>query len=276
VAPAFFLEPMIPREWYAYNFSDLNANALAFNTALSLDIRQAAADRMLAYPATLSGDPVLKFALEHLAERTPAGMALYYAALPLGEVHLQVLRLQDHWEILNYISQRPHLKPAVEEKPATLNWDSLIRQATYEYAKEVGANPFGISDIYWQWFNDLIMADRNDLSDDKFLEIMQTSLEWRDLDLLLKSLKELGAQPLLMTVPFHGKFYDFRGLSAEERATFYVMFRAAAKPYAIPVVTFEDHEYDTYFFLDTFDHPSPKGWVYYDRALDDFFHGRIR
>jgi D-alanine transfer protein len=275
VSPFFFLQPMDPSQWYDFNFSDLNANELAFNTALSLDARQAAATRMLQYPRMLAGDPVLRFALERLNDKSPFDLALYYAALPLGQIHIQVLRLQDHWEILNYLRAQPQLDPDVSIKPARIDWDALVGQATDEEAKHVTGNPFGIDDLYWKRNKELLMAQKNDLTDDKFRSILQTSLEWGDLDLLLRSLKELGAEPLLMTVPLLGRYYDFRGVTAQGRRTFYDMFRAAAKPYGIPVITFEDREYDALFFQDTADHPSPVGWVYYDRALDDFYHGKF-
>ena len=36
---------------------------------------------------------------------------LYYLLLPLGRLQNLVLRLQDHWETLAYIRQRPDLSP---------------------------------------------------------------------------------------------------------------------------------------------------------------------
>ena len=274
VTPYFFLQPMDPKGWYDYSFSDLNSTALVFSRDLSLEIKRNAAARMLQYPTMLAGDPILRFAMERLTDATPLSDALYYMTYPLAALHLQVLRLQDHWELVNYIHDHPNIKPGIRTAPATLNWDELIQQATDTYAAKTTSNPYGIDDFYWKFNMKDMLKQKNDLTDSKFMQLLEASAEWHDLDLVLKSLQQFGAQTLLLTVPLHGHYYDYRGVSAQARVTFYDMFRAAAKPYGIPVVTFQDHEYDTYFFQDTFDHPSLRGWVFYDRVLDDFYHDR--
>src|SRR5438552_6472643 len=43
----------------------------------------------------------------------------------------------------------------------------------------------------------------------------------------------------------------------------------------IPLVEFEDHDNDSAFLDSQEDHLTGKGWMFYDRVLDDFFHGRI-
>ena len=56
---------------YAGNFSALHAGELAFNTSLSLRLKQDVARRMLRYPETLADRPLLRFALENLADGSP-------------------------------------------------------------------------------------------------------------------------------------------------------------------------------------------------------------
>ena len=41
------------------------------------------------------------------------------------------------------------------------------------------------------------------------------------------------------------------------------------------LVYFKDHESDPVFFVDQFDHIGSKGWWYYNKAIDDFFHDRL-
>jgi len=45
-----------------------------------------------------------------------------------------------------------------------------------------------------------------------------------------------------------------------------------AQRYHFPLLQFEDHDADPDFLIAHREHPTPKGWMYYDRALDDFFH----
>ena len=85
LSPSYFFERLTARaDGYAGNFSALHAGELAFNTRLSLQLRQDAARRMLQYPATVANRPLLRLALESLADGSPLSLACYDAVLPLG------------------------------------------------------------------------------------------------------------------------------------------------------------------------------------------------
>jgi D-alanine transfer protein len=51
--------------------------------------------------------------------------------------------------------------------------------------------------------------------------------------------------------------------------------RAVVQRYQFPLVEFEDHDDDAAFLDSQEDHLTGKGWMFYDRVLDDFFHGRM-
>ena len=40
----------------------------------------------------------------------------------------------------------------------------------------------------------------------------------------------------------------------------------------IDIGAVEDHDADPTFLIARREHPTPKGWMYYNRALDNFFH----
>jgi poly-D-alanine transfer protein DltD len=100
---------------------------------------------------------------------------------------------------------------------------------------------------------------------------MDRAGEWKDLDLLLRALRELGARPLLVSTPLKGDLYDYAGISAGARRVYYTRLRELARANDVPLVDFADHDGDR-FFLRDFSHLSSKGWVYYARALDTFYH----
>ena len=52
---------------------------------------------------------------------------------------------------------------------------------------------------------------RNTRSDEAFLSTLERNQEWVDLELLLRELNELGARPLLLSMPIHGGWYDHCG-----------------------------------------------------------------
>src|SRR5262249_53383285 len=67
-AETFFEDPTVKRSWYDGNFSPVHAGELAFSVDLSPDVKRYVARRMLRYPETLDNDPLLRFALERLAD----------------------------------------------------------------------------------------------------------------------------------------------------------------------------------------------------------------
>ena len=108
LSPFWFFERLsASADEYAGNFSDLHAGELAFNTRLSLRLRQDAARRMLQFPATVANRPLLRFALENLADGSPLSLACYDAVLPLGIMHNAILRYQDHWSVVCYLWKHP-------------------------------------------------------------------------------------------------------------------------------------------------------------------------
>jgi len=66
--------------------------------------------------------------------------------------------------------------------------------------------------------------------------------------------------------------YAARGVSRSARQVYYDKMRELAQRYHFRVIEFEDHDADPAFLIARREHPTSKGWMYYNRALDDFFH----
>jgi D-alanine transfer protein len=262
----------VPLDAYSGNFSRLHAAELAFSTDLSPEFKQAVAKRLLDYRPTLENDPVLEFALERLAGGGLINSALYYAVLPLGKLQNLVLRLQDHWETIAFIHEQHYLRPASPRYAAALDWRKMLLQAEGEYRQVSNNNRFGFDNERWRQKGNEWNEGKGTNNDATFLRQLKLSKEWVDLDLLLRLTKELGAQPLILSAPMCGAYLDYSGVSTSARSVYYEKLREATKPYGVPVLDFEYHDGDKCFILDYGSHLSPKGWVYYDRALDAFYH----
>ena len=76
-------------------------------------------------------------------------------------------------------------------------------------------------------------------------------------------------------MPLAGDFYDQKGMSRSARETYYVKLRALVQRYHFALVEFEEHDEDPDFLYRQQSHLTAKGWIYYNRAIDDFFHGRV-
>jgi D-alanine transfer protein len=279
LSPYWFFDRLTARaDAYAGNFSALHAGELAFNMRLSLPLRQDAARRMLQYPATLANRPLLRFALENMADGSPWSLACYQAVFPLGIVHNSILRNVDHWSVVYYLWKHPPktLPPISPRSGRPLNWPMLHQQADASYRAHSNNNEFGLDNEKWDGkFRQETLRLRNTRSEEVFLRTLQNNQEWVDLELLLKELTELGAQPLLLSMPIHGGWYDQCGITYSARRTYYQELRAIGARYHAAVVDFADHDADRSFCHDNWGHPAPNGLVYYSQVLDGFFHDAI-
>jgi D-alanine transfer protein len=279
LSPSWFFERLTARsDGYAGNFSALHAGELAFNTRLSLQLRQDAARRMMEYPATLADRPLLKFALENLADGSPLSLARYYGALPLGMAQNAILRYQDHWGVVSYLWKDPDrmASPTPPRRGGRLDWPILHRRAESLYRAHCDNNEFGLDN--GKWNNGLrqeTLRRKNTRSDEAFLRTLRRNQEWVDLELLLRELTELGAEPLLLSMPIHGSWYDQSGITYAARRVYYQQLREISARYRTEVIDFADHDSDQYFCHDYMGHLSPRGWVHYGQSLDDFFHGAL-
>jgi D-alanine transfer protein len=252
----------------------LHANELIFSPYISYSLKQRFAVRMLDYPKTLTNDPLLAFALHRLANPSLGQSLLYYLSMPAGQLQTQVIRLQDHWAVLNWMVSHPQdLKP-VQRKTYTIDWKAQLASAENLQSYLTSSNPYGIANNVWgsDLGNKFGVGQPPGSEDPYFLHDLANSKEWIDFDILLSALKETGAQPLILGRPFNGMILTGLGDSATVRQVFYTMLQKAVQPYGFILVDFADQDTNRLFSIDQFSHTSRVGWIYVDQALDVFYH----
>jgi D-alanine transfer protein len=252
------------REGYKGNFSLMAANQTIFGTALDFDLKRDIASRMLKYPSTLEKSPFLEFALKRLASHRWLDRVIFCALWPLGRAQTVIMDLQDHFAAFNHI--RHKIKSLPQSRPDVINWSRLI--ATAGESKTTDTDNLTRAAT----LNEQVAGGPRDVA---FQKRMNDSAGWIDLELLLRTLAMVHAQPLLLSMPIAGDLYDRKGISRAARENYYVTLRALAQRYGFPLIDFEQHDEDPGFLYRHQSHLSAKGWIYYDRALDDFFHGRV-
>ncbi|MCK6556227.1 D-alanyl-lipoteichoic acid biosynthesis protein DltD [Candidatus Binatia bacterium] len=273
LSPRPFMTPTVDRHAYAANFSPLQANELVFSSRLSFGLKQEVARRLQQYPATLAGDRLLRFAIERLADGSVSSRFLYYASWPLGAAHCLVLRLADHWENLAFLRARGGSSP-VPRQGAELDWPALLGRAERESERAAGRNPFGFESGFWAAHAAEIARQKGAYASPAAAPDIEGSAEWKDLELLLRVIGDLGGRPFLLNAPFNGTYYDYLGVPLPARRAYYDRLLALADAYGVPAMNFADRDTDPYFTADPMAHLSGKGWVHYGRALDAFFHDR--
>jgi D-alanine transfer protein len=272
--PTMFQDEEADPKWYRVYFSTLQAYAMAFNTHLSYDVKRLAARRMTQYPETLEKEPLLKLSLRILSNDSFLHRAAYDLIYPLGLARLLVLRLQDHWEMLNYIWSHPALQPDVTIDPKIVNWQALLKASRQEQAAHTNTNPYGIENSNWLAGFPATMPQGISYGerDNNFLRRLRTTKEWGDLEILLTVLQELGAQPLIISHPFNGPLWDAWGISRSARQDYYDRLERVVARYGFPLIDFREFDDDPLFAIDRVSHTSRIGWVHVDQALDAFYH----
>jgi len=263
LSPGWFVKPGPGwMEGYRGNFSLMAASEMVFGTALDFDLKRDVASRMLKCPSTLEDHPFLELALKQLASGRWLDRVVFWMIWPLGKAQTVILELQDHLAAFRYI--RHKIGPAPANHAETLDWAKLI--AGVSKARSADADKLTKTST---------LNEEKALSNDvAFQNDMNAAAGWVDLELLLRTLARVHARPLLLSMPIAGDFYDERGISRSVRENYYAKLRSVAQRYHFPLVEFKAHDEDPAFLYLHKSHLTAKGWIYYDRALDDFFQGR--
>ena len=262
LSPGWFLRT----KWDGYkgNFSLMAASEMTFGSALDFELKRDIASRMLKYPTTLEKSPFLAFALRRLASDRWLDRVVFCALWPLGKIQTAILELQDHFAAFNYIRRK--IKPAAQCHPKLPDWPQLILTVSGSKStdEEKLTKPSNLSEEKIPGHGDA-----------EFRNGMNASAGWTDLELLLRTLARIRARPLLLSMPIAGDLYDRKGVSPSARENYYARLRALVQRYHFALVEFEGHDEDPAFLYRHQSHLTAKGWIYYNRALDDFFHGRV-
>ncbi|HMF45664.1 MAG TPA: D-alanyl-lipoteichoic acid biosynthesis protein DltD [Candidatus Udaeobacter sp.] len=264
LSPGWFCTAKPGTQGYKGNFSAMAATEMVFGTALDLGLKREIAKRMLQFPETLEQRPFLEFALKRLASGQLLDRVVFCALWPAGRIQTALYELEDHWAALHHI--RRQTKPPPRLQVETVDWPQFV-------AKASKAKPEDTAMI-----QELSAIDRKITAgsrDAGFLYGVKVSPAWIDLDLLLRCLASVHARPLILSMPLGGYFYDHAGISRSARDEFYRKLPVLVEQYHFPVVEFQEHDEDPAFLIRQTPHLTAKGWAYYDRALDDFFHGRL-
>jgi Protein involved in D-alanine esterification of lipoteichoic acid and wall teichoic acid (D-alanine transfer protein) len=273
LSPGWFLARETNPRWYEGNFSPIAASKLVFGNTIDFSLKRQVAARMLQFPRTLEKNPLLEFALRRLVSGRPLDRIVFWIIWPLGKIQNVVMDIQDHFAALNYILREA--KSAPPRHPKILDWPKLIAEAGERGVRSLDKNENGKN------LGQRIVTGRRD--DKWFREHVNEGREWADLELLLRTLAKIDARPLLLSMPLDGQYYNQTGVSRSAREVYYKKLRGFAQQYNIALIDFHEHDEDPTFLQRPVRQGEPaeglhlaaKGWMLYNRALDDFFHGRV-
>ena len=288
-APWFFKTEDVNPDAYGLNFSPEIAKTFIFESTISLPLRGAIARRMLDFPETLADEPVLAAAARALADPTPLHLAAYRALAPLGRLEAWVERVHGARRVRHLLNRTdlPPPPPAVRQR--RLSWPALVARATKMADHRDSSNPFGFpNETYARLVRKGIITGAIALYQSgstnregqkyppptEWRHNVSHSAQWPDLALAVAVLRELGAQPFVWTTPLPGVYDDYTPVSAAARRAYYDRWEREMRKLGVPWLDFRFADEDVFFMTDTAAHFSPRGWIFADRALDMFWHGK--
>ena len=277
LSPGWFLEPELDRKGFGVNFSPLHGNVFVFESRLSASLKHDLARRLLDYPGTVGQSSLLNTGLTDLADPTRLHDAGLTVLRPLGaaqaglQEELEYAQLWDWW-------RRPHPERKTGEvtgKTLKVDWTGRLQTLDKEYARRPKLTSYstGPRTRYDDARQGLFHDPRHPevTPDENFAKSCEASKEWTDLQLLLRVAREKEIRLLVVCQPLNERFGQLQGLTEKSFALFYDKLRGTVAPYKAKLATFPEREKDAHFYQDSV-HPSGKGWITYDVALDTFFH----
>jgi D-alanine transfer protein len=266
LSPGWFFTEVFDPKYYEGNFSENQVMQLMYGHDLSWDLRRDMARRMIEYPRTYETRPLLDFALHCLASDSKLDRLLFQVSQPLGDLNRAICLAQDHLEASIYIMEQYGTLKARPRQARRVQWNDILKRAVR----------FSNKNAVQTKRNEVVRRHLPRASRDiPFRHTLAKAKEWTDFELMLRVLKELDAKPLILSMPVEDIRLEVYGISPETRTAYNERLVGLTAKYQFPLVDFHQYQKDPSFLVDFLDHLSGSGWLYYNKALDDYFHDRL-
>ena len=267
------------------NLRPLQLGLWVFGDELNHPLEQDIARRLLAYPGTLEREPLLGSAVAAQVQDSWEDRMRLSWLKPLGWTQNFLLKRLEFIDLLRDLPTRGPKQQrrqtaahagALPPPKSQPDWERLAVQAEAYDRAQGDASPFsvGTPERMDKGAGFVETAGGDGASREKdadFQRKLAQSDEWTDLGLLLRVLHAVGAQALVISQPFNGRYRDPGGSTPAGRRVYYDTLDKAVRAAGFEVRDFSEWEEDRTFFNDA-GHPSAKAWIYYNRAMDKFYH----
>ena len=265
LSPQWFQPNGTDETHFVPNYSSLQGYDLAFNNKIDPILKKNAMERLLKF-SPIQNDPFLSIMYKAEITSNPWTKRECTLVRPMAYVYRELLIKKDlYYSLAGGIPRKRDISPNVRHK----SWDELAVQADHFGERRSTNNRFYVSNNQYIKIQKLVPS----LKDNKIGASYGESPEYNDFQLVLDLLKESGAEPLFISIPVNGKWYDYTGFPKEGRTAYYERIKKQIESEGFQIADFSTHEYDPYFMKDTI-HIGWKGWVYTDKVIKDFYEGK--
>ena len=265
ISPQWFTEAHLSSDIYSSRFSEANYIEFLKNKNISKENKMKVAERL---ESLLTSDPT---ELEKINKYED--IYLYHNDVnPINFLKIKIydgfINLKNNYNLtkeFKNINNSINYNNYVDANE--INYNKLLEKAESIAKIQCTTNEFGISDNYFNTYvKDNLESRKNSEQNSSYVK----SKEYDDLQLFLDICKDLKIEPLLISVPVNGRWYDYTGFSKEDRNQYYQNIRDIASKNKVELADFSDKEYELYFLKDIM-HLGWKGWVYLDEAIYNFY-----
>ncbi|KPU42796.1 hypothetical protein OXPF_35590 [Oxobacter pfennigii] len=269
ISPQWFTKAGLGSEEFNMNFSELQFYSFMFNDEIDKELKLSVAKRISSLAGGNNEFGNIKafgtlYSMDNMFSK-----GLLTILMPYYKFKYHLLSIKDKIkssQLLNLYSAKDEV---LLKRSTEFDWEAEKKRAEEAGIKEASNNEFSIENSYYDTYI------KNKLSDYKNSYIGQSYLEspeYEDLRLLFDIVKSLGIEPLIISVPVHGEWYDYCGFDKDDRLGYYEKLRNLVSEYGFDMADFSQYEYEDYFLKDIM-HLGWKGWVYVNEAIDKFYHG---
>ncbi|MGG0051042.1 D-alanyl-lipoteichoic acid biosynthesis protein DltD [Bacillus atrophaeus] len=259
VSPQWFTKHGSDEQHFAPNYSALQGLDLAFNDTIDPAVKKQMMKRMLHYKA-VTNDAVLSELYQAMLEGQTWKVNLLK---PAAKSYYSLLQKKDlYYSMAESEGPKRHVSESVKDKP----WSVLKQEADKMGEEHSRSNVFHIDDPSYRKLKHKVPKFKNRNKHRTYAK----SPEFGDFELMLDILKDAGAEPMFVSIPVNGKWYDYTGFPKNGRTDYYKKVKKQIEAKGFQVADLSGHEYDPYFMKDTI-HIGWKGWVYVDKAIEEFY-----
>lgn len=263
VSPQWFTAEGLSADAFSSRFEEPNYIEFLKNKDISAETKTAVSDRV---NALLTADTAALKRVKQYEDiylRHTLNLFSYVKTLPYNAFQNAKIRFKLAREYKDLDSLNTDRYVRVEE----IDFDALVKQAEETGRADCTTNDFGIFDEY---YDEYIRGALDSMKNANENVSYAVSPEYDDLKLFLRVCRETGIEPLIISVPVNGRWYDYTGFSIADRNTYYQNIRNICAENQVSLVDFSEKEYELFFLKDIM-HMGWKGWAYLDRAVYSFY-----
>lgn len=268
ISPQWFNSKGLEPVDFNMNFSELQFYSFMFNKDIDKSLKLRLTERM-DYLLT-EGQNVghIKTYCYLYSKNNIFTNTVFYALQPYYKFKYYILSIKDKMRTYDVLKQYKNYTNVSPGSQKDFNWDEEKQKAGEAGKLASNSNQFGIENGYYNtYIKDKIETLKGGYKDQSYLK----SPEYEDLKFLLDLCKAQNIKPLFISVPVHGKWYDYEEFDKNDRTEYYKKVKDLISSYNFEIADFSKYEYEDYFLKDIM-HLGWKGWVYVDEAVNKYYN----